>query len=78
MKCPYCNEEMEKGVIENPYEISWRTKRYYIPSARFYKGTVILADNTWAKWAAAAAFLCRNCEKVIIDYKDNQCDLNKK
>ena len=23
MKCPYCNNEMEKGLIQSPQEISW-------------------------------------------------------
>ena len=23
MKCPYCEEEMEKGFIQSPQEISW-------------------------------------------------------
>ena len=78
MKCPYCSKEMEQGLIEAQHEVSWRKKRYHIPSAPFYQGTVVLGDSTFTKWAAATAFLCRDCEKVVIDYKDNQCDLNKK
>lgn len=23
MNCPYCNNEMEKGLIQSPHEISW-------------------------------------------------------
>ncbi len=24
MKCPYCNKEMEEGIIQSPQEISWK------------------------------------------------------
>ena len=78
MKCPYCNEEMEQGFIENAAEISWRKKLYHIPYARFNKVTVVLSESSFTRSAAVIAFLCRSCEKVIIDYKDNQCDLNMK
>ncbi len=77
MKCPYCNQEMEQGVIQSPHELSWKKKKSIIGRANFHEGSVILSKLSLLKGCAAKAFCCRNCEKVIIDYKDNDCDINK-
>ena len=78
MKCPYCGNEMELGLIQSPHEISWiegKEKRNF-PVARFHKGSVILCPltlKTFATGCSVRAFLCRSCEKVIIDYsKDDR------
>jgi len=76
MRCPYCNEEMEAGVIQSPQEIAWKHKKHWIGRAEFHKGSVVLSELSFLKGSAAKAFLCRTCEKIVIDYKDKSCDLN--
>ena len=73
MKCPYCGNEMELGLIQSPHKLSWikgKEKRTF-PVARFHKGSVVLCalkPKTFASGCAVEAFLCRSCKKVIIDY----------
>ena len=46
MKCPYCNNEMEKGLIQSPHEISWLKgeKRKFFGRAEFHKDSVVLSE----------------------------------
>ena len=76
MECPYCNKDMEKGVIEGPYEICWKKKSSWIGRAQFHDGSVVLSELAMLKDSRVTAYLCRDCEKVIIDYTDNACDAN--
>lgn len=76
MKCPYCGEEMEQGVIQSPYEISWKTKRHLIGAAEYHEGSVVLAATSFFKGPAVVSYLCRKCKKVIIDYENGKCDCN--
>ena len=78
MNCPYCGNEMEQGVIQNQYEINWKRKRCLLGKAEFHEGSVVLSRGSMLKGSAVIAFLCRNCEKIIIDYKDGSCELNRK
>ena len=78
MNCPYCGEEMERGVIQSNYELNWKHKKHFLKSAEYHDGAVVLSERAPPKGSAAAAFLCRKCEKVIIDYKDGSCDLNRR
>ena len=71
MKCPYCEKEMEQGFIQSPHEISWKKgdKRPLF---------VILSELSFMKGSAVTAFLCRDCQKVIIDYSDENADFNQR
>ncbi|WP_315120807.1 PF20097 family protein [uncultured Clostridium sp.] len=77
MKCPYCGEEMEQGVIQSPHEISWKNKKSYIGRAKFHEGSIILSKLYMLQGSAVIANCCRKCEKIIIDYKDGSCDMNQ-
>ncbi len=77
MKCPYCKEEMEQGVIQSPHEISWKKKKHLFGRAQFYEGSIVLSELNMIKGSVAIAFLCEKCEKIIIDYKDGSSDANK-
>lgn len=74
MKCPYCSADLEKGVITSPNEIYWRPqKRLFYDS----DDDVCLSPMTLKAFitgTAAAAMLCRNCKKVIIDYTGSSRD----
>ena len=80
MKCPYCNKEMEEGIIQSPQEISWKKgiKRAVFGRAQFHEGSVVLSELSLMKGSAVVAFLCRECKKVIIDYSDDKADLNQR
>ncbi len=80
MNCPYCGHEMETGVIQSPQEISWKKglKRPVFGRADFHEGSVILSELSFMRGSAVKAFLCRPCQKVIIDFADAQSDLNRR
>ena len=80
MKCPYCEKEMEQGFIQSPHEISWKKgyKRPLFGRAQFHEGSVILSELSFMKGSAVTAFLCRDCQKVIIDYSDENADFNQR
>lgn len=67
MNCPYCNGEMEKGVIQSPHEISWKRKKSLIGAAELHEGSVVLAEFSFMKGSCVTAYLCRQCGKVVID-----------
>ena len=77
MKCPYCGEEMEQGVIQSPHEIGWKNKKSYFGTAKFHKGSIVLSKLSMFEGSATTAYCCRKCEKIIIDYKDGSCDMNQ-
>ncbi|MFT5873230.1 MAG: PHP family Zn ribbon phosphoesterase [Clostridium sp.] len=76
MKCPYCGEEMGQGVIQSVEEISWQNKKHLFARAKFHRGSIVLSQLSMLSGSVAIAFLCRKCEKIIIDYKDGSCDAN--
>lgn len=72
MKCPYCGKEMEKGLIQSPQEIAWLKgeKRPLLGRAKFHEGSLVLSELSILKGSAVTAYLCRDCQKVIIDYSE--------
>ena len=80
MHCPYCSKEMEEGLITNVREIAWfpGLKRRYATFSGPEDGSVLLSKFSARKGSAVIACLCRDCEKIIIDYADNMCDYNRK
>lgn len=78
MKCPYCNNEMEEGLTQSPQELAWikGIKRKFVGRAMFNKDSLVLSKLSFMKGSAVVAHLCRSCRKVIIDYSDNNSDLN--
>jgi hypothetical protein len=78
MKCPYCGIDMEIGVIQSPNEIAWLKglNRPALGRASFHEGSVVLSKRSFIKGSAVMAYLCRGCQKIIIDCKDRYTDLN--
>ena len=72
MICPYCNKEMEKGVISSGNEIAWMRKKHFFNRAEFHEGSVVLSDFSFLSGSAVEAWLCRDCCKVVIDYQENE------
>lgn len=66
MLCPYCGEEMDKGVVQSGRKIFWtrnKKKMFWVPNSS--KGDITIAGemNGWTK----EANLCKECRKIIID-----------
>lgn len=79
MQCPYCSREMEIGLLSGPHEVSWfpGTKKPMFARAKFHDGSVVLSGPSMINGSAVTAWLCRGCEKVIIDYADGKCALTR-
>lgn len=78
MKCPYCNEEMEQGVIQSPQELNWQAQKRLLNRSDLYEDAVCLSYPSFIKGSAVEAWLCRNCQKVIVDFADEMSDYNKR
>ncbi len=66
MTCPYCGEEMEKGVLQGGGSsiIGWREK----PSAFPNRLNIERLDEADWKYSYVPAFRCPKCRKVIFSY----------
>ena len=78
MICPYCDDEMEKGLIHSPQELNWikGEKRKFFTRAFLHKESVVLSELSMINGSACVAYNCPNCKKIIIDYADGSMDLN--
>lgn len=70
MECPYCNKEMEKGVIQSQQEIAWHKEKHMFIRADMHKGSICLSQFSFLKGSSVDAWLCRDCNKIIIDYAE--------
>jgi hypothetical protein len=77
MKCPYCDAEMEQGVIQSPHEISWDKKKRIFGRAEFHEGAIVLSELSILRGSAVIAHCCRKCEKIVINFKDGNCDISR-
>ena len=68
MKCPYCNETMEKGVIESSEPINFMKEVRFINRAKERKGEFNLSNPPFGGHAYVDVWLCRSCRKIVIDY----------
>ena len=68
MKCPYCNKDMERGVIQSAQEINWQHKKHLINRSDMHEGAVCLSPRSFWTGSSVEAWLCRDCSKVLIDY----------
>ena len=78
MNCPYCNNEMIKGLIHSPQELNWikGEKRKFFTRAFLHKDSIVLSELSMMKGSACVAYNCPNCKKIVIDYADGSMDLN--
>ena len=68
MQCPFCDAKMEKGFIQSHGRIIWSTKMKELAIAwpNRKKGEILLTSLTMG--AYIESYLCRSCEKIIIDH----------
>ena len=79
MICPYCQNEMEAGVIQTPYhETVWKKKRRILWGNLGYRqGSIVLSEHLLMEGGTVIAHCCHACGKIVIDYKDGACDMNR-
>lgn len=65
---------MTQGAIQTQHELRWQKTRHLFVTRR--ESDVMLSHKNIWKGSAAKAFLCRECQKIVIDYSTPDCDLN--
>ena len=70
MRCPFCTEEMEKGLLQAGNMIVWVRKKHYV-SLLPKEGEVLLGRN-FLTGVTLPSWICKNCRKVITEYEDNE------
>lgn len=69
MKCPYCDSDMEPGYMQGPKGVFWTDEgRNFFSYPRETKGDIVIAGK-WARSSGRDAYLCKNCNKIILDVK---------
>ena len=73
MKCPYCNNEMQKGYIQCRDGLHWTPKKQKIAALSGLGTGAVLFGNeeSFVPNTTALAYHCESCKKIIIDYGKN-------
>ena len=60
MICPYCQKEMELGLLQSPHEISWLPgeKRRFFGASQLHQGAVSLASLRVACHSVTNKLMC--------------------
>ena len=79
-RCPYCGKIMSEGIIDGArYSLWWRdtdSKRGFLKSLlNLDKKNVRLSYPFYDKYCIA--YLCRGCEKVVIDIAENNRNIRR-
>ena len=70
MKCPNCNNEMEQGYLQGIRRVAW-VKRPHKASLLPKQGEILLENNIFKDFIFAA-WICKDCEKILVDYSDKE------
>ena len=54
-------------MIQSPHEIAWKRKASLLGAAEFHEDSVVLAERSFLKGSSVTAYLCRHCNKVVIE-----------
>ncbi|SHE33593.1 hypothetical protein SAMN02745249_00236 [Atopostipes suicloacalis DSM 15692] len=65
MKCPYCEEEMDKGFVQSARNIFWSTEEKKLVFAPGKSDDIPIASGF--NGATKESYFCKNCKKIIID-----------
>ena len=69
MKCPYCSNEMNIGVVQSARQIFFTDKphkNFFFPD-KGVNSEVLLSTHNWIR-PSCVAYHCESCKKIIIDY----------
>ena len=70
IRCPICNQEMEKGFLQGQERIGW-VKKKHLFSILPKEGEVLL-ENNFMKQFLLTAYICKDCKKIVVDYSDKE------
>lgn len=70
MLCPICQQKMESGFVQVGTRAVWVRKKHLI-SLLPKSGEVELCRNLMG-YAAAPAYICKSCKKVLLDYSETE------
>ena len=79
MKCPYCQKEMERGIIQSNNELNWikKDRKTFFGGSMWHDDSIVLSE--WSLFGSGVeAYVCKDCQKVIIDYSKEESDFNKR
>ena len=70
MKCPTCGQEMEEGFAQCAREIYFTIEPHlFFFKAKKEEGEILLSSHNWTR-PTCVAYICHNCQKVVIDYAE--------
>ena len=74
MNCPYCQNPMDEGIIQCRDGLYWTAKARPVAALPLGgKERIDLsdgADGGLFRGHKAAAFRCKECKKIVLEYKD--------
>jgi hypothetical protein len=65
MKCPYCGEEMHKGLVQSGRDIFWSPKKKKIFFIPISPDDILIAGGL--NGATKESHFCKDCKKIIVD-----------
>lgn len=68
MKCPVCEQEMEKGFLQGRQRIAWVKKKHKV-SLLPKNGEMLLENHAFDDFLFDA-YICKNCKKIVVDYSN--------
>ena len=69
MKCPFCQNEMQRGYIQCRDGVTWTPKMAMIGAlSSWKKGSVSLSNDIEGSRSTVYAYHCGQCKNVIIPY----------
>ena len=71
MKCPVCEHEMEKGLVQFHRSLSWVKNKHKL-SLSPQKGEIFIYQMNALSYICLEAYICKSCQKIVIDYSESQ------
>ncbi len=68
MRCPCCNQEMEKGFLQGGNILVWVKKKHYL--SLLPKEGEVLLDKNYLTGSFLPAWICKDCRKVTAEYEE--------
>ncbi len=72
MLCPFCEKEMEKGLLQSGSIMVWVKKKHML--SLYPKEGEVLLDKKYLGGCTVPAWICKSCKKVIAEYKEKTND----
>ena len=69
MKCPCCNNEMKKGVVQSAREVFFAAEPHSVWFKPRGNEEVTLSSYNLSR-PTCIAYICRACKKVVVDYAE--------